>query len=86
MLHSFIVQTDVIGDAGYVLAVRRSRSSGSYGISKILLECLHISSCPGHLNGIPDRSLHFLICGFKMLCDSGIQQLGNAAYHLHVFS
>ena len=72
MLHSLIIQSDVIRDTGDILAVRRSRPSGSYRIAKNLLECLDISSRLGHFNGIPDRSFHLLVSGSEMLRDRRI--------------
>ena len=72
MLHSLIIQSDVVGDTCDVLAVRRSCPSGGYRIAKNLFECLHISSGPGHFNGVPDRAFHFLICGLEMFRDGGI--------------
>ena len=71
MLHSLIIQSDVVGDTCDVLAVRRSCPSGGYRIAKNLFECLHISSGPGHFNGVPDRAFHFLICGLEMFRDGG---------------
>ena len=75
MLHSLIIQSDVVGDTCDVLAVRRSCPSGGYRIAKNLFECLHISSGPGHFNGVPDRAFHFLICGLEMFRDGDITAL-----------
>lgn len=83
-LHSFDVEPNLIRDPGNVLAVCRSGTPRQNRITKHFFKCLHISSCPGYLDRVPDRPLNLLVCSSKMSGNGWIQKLSNTTDNLHV--
>ena len=53
-------------------------------IAEKSLQCVQISTIPGHFDGVADGTLYAGRCGLEGLCHLRIQHLGNGVDHVHI--
>ena len=80
----FEFKTQVVGDERDEFGVGGLTARGVYRVGEYAGEYVNVAAVPGDLYRMADSTLHSGACGLVALCDSGIQQLGNAVYHLVV--
>ena len=68
---------DLIGDHGDKLAVGGLAPGRVDGVAEVVLQHLHISPVPRHLDGMADRPFHPGRGGLILFGNTGIELLGN---------
>ena len=80
----FEFKAQVVGDERNEFGVGGLAAGGVDRVGEYAREYVDVAAVPGDLYCVADSTLHPGACGLVALRDRGIQQLGNAVYHLVV--
>ena len=81
-LAGFQLQLKLICNKRYKFRIRRLSLGIADGIAEKSLECVQVSSVPGHFDGMADGTLHSGRGGLEGFCHLGVQYLGDGIHGL----